>query len=306
VLAPKLIVDSTTNESPPTKEQDMRERLSYVADDARLGSGPPARPKRRRGVRVTSAAVMALGLSLAGGAVAGATTASTGTSTSSSPASGSPIGRPPMGGSPPAAFGTVKSIGYNAFSLTEQDGTVVTVNVGSTTSYVDPGVTSPSLASVTVGEHVAVFGTDTSDVVAATRVAIGTPPAGGKGGPGGPGGPGGQGMGGSPPAAFGTVKSVGDDTFTLTGQDGTVVTVNVGSTTSYVDQGVTSPSLANVTVGEQVAVFGTDSSNVVTATRVAIGTPPSGGKGGPGGQGGPPGMGGTPPSASSASSSVSS
>jgi hypothetical protein len=282
----------------------MREQLSSVDGDARLGTGPPAQPNRRRGVRVTSAAVIALGLSLAGGAVAGATTsASTGTPSSSSTASGVPTGRPPMGGSPPAAFGTVKSVGDGSFTLTEQDGTVVTVNVGSTTSYLDPGVTSPSLANVTVGEHVAVFGTDTSDVIAATRVALGTPPAGGKGGPGGPGGRGGPpGMGGSPPAAFGTVKSVGDGTFTLTEQDGTVVTVNVGSTTSYVDPGVTSPSLANVTVGEHVAVFGTDSSDVVTATRVAIGTPPSGGPGGFGGKGGPPGM-GTPPSTSSSASS---
>jgi hypothetical protein len=275
----------------------MREQLSYVEDDARLGSGRAAQPRRRRGVRVTSAAVIALGLSLAGGAVAGATTsASTGTPSSSSTASGTPVGRPPMGGSPPAAFGTVKSVGDGTFTLTDQDGTVVTVNVGGTTTYLDPGVTSPSLANVTVGEHVAVFGTDTSDVIAATRVAIGMPPAGGKGGPGGQGGP--PGMGGSPPAAFGTVKSVGSDTFSLTDQDGTVVTVNVGSSTSYVDPGVASPSFANVTVGQHVAVFGTDSSNVVTATRVAIGTPPSGN---PGGKGGPSGMGGIPPWASSSS-----
>jgi hypothetical protein len=284
----------------------MREQLSSVENDARLGSGRAAQPKRRRGVRVTSAAVIALGLSLAGGAMAGATTsASTGTtSSSSSTASGSPTGRPPMGGSPPAAFGTVKSVGDGTFTLTEPDGTVVTVNVGGTTTYLDPGVTSPSLANVTVGEHVAVFGTDTSDVIAASRVAIGTPPAGGKGAPGGPGGRGGPGgppgMGGSPPAAFGTVKSVGSDSFTLTEQDGTVVTVNVGSTTSYVDPGVTSPSLADVTVGEHVAVFGTDSSDVVTATRVAIGTPPVGN---PGGKGGPPGMARTPPSTSSSSAS---
>jgi preprotein translocase subunit YajC len=285
----------------------MREQLSYVEDDARLASGPAARPKRRRGVRVTSAAVIALGLSLAGGTVAGAASASPGTSSPSSTASGSPTGRPPMGGSPPAAFGTVKSVGDGTFTVTELDGTVVTVNVGSTTAYLDPGVTSPSLADVTVGAHVAVFGTDTSDVIAATRVAIGMPPAGGKGGPGGPGGLGGPpGMGGSPPAAFGTVKSVGDNTFTLTEQDGTVVTVNVGSTTAYVDPGVTSPSLANVTVGEHVAVFGTDSSDVVTATMVALGTPPTGGPGGaggPGGKGGPPGLGGTPPAASSSASS---
>ncbi len=43
---------------------------------------------------------------------------------------------------------------------------------------------------------------------------------------------------------------------------------------------MTTPTLANVTVGEHVAVFGTDTSNVVTATSVAIGDPPSGGPGG--------------------------
>jgi hypothetical protein len=37
--------------------------------------------------------------------------------------------------------------------------------------------------------------------------------------------------GGSPPSAVGTVKSVGNDTFTLTTQDGTTVTVDVSSST---------------------------------------------------------------------------
>jgi hypothetical protein len=148
------------------------------------------------------------------------------------------------------------------------------------------------MANVTVGEHVAVFGTDTSNVVTATSVAIGEPPAGGKGGPGGPGG-----SGGAAPAAVGTVTSVGDGTFTLTAQDGTAVTVNVSTTTTYLDAGVTSPTVANVTVGEHVAVFGTDTSNVVTATSVAVGEPPAGGKGGP------EGTSGTPPRAPTSSSS---
>jgi hypothetical protein len=101
---------------------------------------------------------------------------------------------------------------------------------------------------------------------------------------------------------MGTVASVGDGTFTLTTEDKTTVTVNVSSTTTYSDPSVTSATLANVTVGEQVAVFGTDTSNVVTATSVAIGEPPGGGKGGPG-SGGPGGQrhgsggpGGSPPS----------
>ena len=250
--------------------------------------------RRRRGVVVTSAAAIALGLALAGGGVAAASTAPT--STSGSSGSSSTAGRPPMGGSPPAAMGTVASVGDNTFTLTTQDKTTVTVNVSSTTTYRDPSVTSPTLANVTVGEHVAVFGTDTSNVVTATSVAIGDPHSGGPGGPGGP---------GSPPAAMGTVASVGDNTFTLTTQDKTTVTVNVSSATTYRDPSVTSPTLANVTVGEHVAVFGTDTSNVVTATSVAIGDPPSGGRGGPGGKGsgGPGGHGGTPPSGGWAESS---
>jgi preprotein translocase subunit YajC len=162
----------------------------------------------------------------------------------------------------PAAVGTVKTVGTDTFTLATADGTVVTVNVSSSTTYDDPNVSSASFSNVTVGAHVAVFGTDASNTVTATKVMIGGPPF-VKMGPGG--------MGGSPPAAFGTVKSVGSNTFTLTTFDGTTVTVDVSSSTKYVDPGVSSPSFANVTVGGHVAVFGTDTSNTVTATTVAIG-----------------------------------
>lgn len=93
-------------------------------------------------------------------------------------------------------------------------------------------------------------------------------------------------LGGNPPAAMGKVTSVGTNTFTLTTRDGTVVTVNVGGSTTYKERGVTSAAFANVTTGERVAVFGTDSSNTVTATSVLIGGP---------GEGGPGPFGGTPP-----------
>jgi hypothetical protein len=96
---------------------------------------------------------------------------------------------------------------------------------------------------------------------------------------------------------MGTVATVGTDTFTLTTRNGTV-TVDVGSTTSYLDRGVSSPSFADVVVGAHVAVFGTESSDTVTAAKVAVGgpngpggTPPAGTRGdlGPnGGTGRPP------------------
>ena len=267
---------------------------------------PAAHRRRKRGVRVTTAAAVALGLAVGGATVAGA--ASTTSSPPSSSTSTSQPGRPPIGGgTPPAAVGTVKSVGDGTFTITSQDGTAVTVNVSSTTTYRDMGVTSASIANITVGEHVAVFGSDTSSTVTATSVAIGIPPAGGKGGP--VGAPGGK--GGTPPAAVGTVKSVGDGTFTITAQDGTAVTVNVSSTTTYRDSGVTSASIANITVGEHVAVFGSDTSNTVTATSVAIGNPPVGGMGGPMGTSSgspdavPGGSGGTPPTTGSGSSASS-
>jgi hypothetical protein len=73
------------------------------------------------------------------------------------------------------------------------------------------------------------------------------------------------------PAATGTVKTVGADTFTLTTRHGTVVTVDVSGTTTWLDRGVTSPNLHDVTVGSHVTVAGTAISNTITATKVHIG-----------------------------------
>jgi preprotein translocase subunit YajC len=263
--------------------------------------------RRRRGVRVTTAAAVALGLALGGGAVAGAATGSS-TSTTNPPGhSGFPGGHAGFGGTPPAAFGTVKTVGSGSFTVASHDGTTVTVDVSSSTTYTDPSVTSPTFSTIKVGDHVAVFGTDTSDTVTATKVAIGGPD--GPGGPGGPDGPGGPGrMGGpggfsgTPPAAFGTVKSVGSGSFTLASHDGTTVTVDVSSSTTYREPGKASATLADVTVGAQVAVFGTDVSDTVTATSVGIGRPGDGPSGSfhPGGPGSP---GSYPPHSSSSSSS---
>jgi hypothetical protein len=193
-----LFVDS--NHQLTTKEQDMSEReVEALIDGAESDPFPEISKHRRRGVRVTSAAAVALGLVLGGGAVAGATATSPSSSSSSNSSRPGPqTNRPPFDGAPPAAVGTVKSVGTGTFAITTVDGTRVTVNVGTKTKYFDPDVTSPTIANVTVGEHVAVFGTDTSNTVTATQVAIGTPPDGGKGGPGGP-----RGDNGTPPAMAG-------------------------------------------------------------------------------------------------------
>ena len=54
--------------------------------------------------------------------------------------------------------------------------------------------------------------------------------------------------------------------------NGTTVTVDVSSSTTYKDQKVTSPSFATVTSGEMVSLEGTTTAGTVTATSVFIGS----------------------------------
>ncbi len=149
----------------------------------------PAISRRRRGgVQVSSAAAMALGLVMTGESV-GATPRPLPRTTSSRAdnrdrGSGpTPTGR---GLRRPTAAGTVKSVGDGSFAVTTRDGHTVTVLVDTTTDYFGAGVPSPTMANVKVGEHIAVFGIDRSELVTADRVAIGRPPFTDRGGTGRP------------------------------------------------------------------------------------------------------------------------
>jgi hypothetical protein len=69
----------------------------------------------------------------------------------------------------------------------------------------------------------------------------------------------------------GTVSSApSSDSFPITTRSGSSLTVDVTSSTIYLERGVTSPSLTNVAEGDVVAVFGTTSGTTVTATQVVI------------------------------------
>ena len=173
--------------------QSDRPEASTVANPL-----PNRSQRRHRAFRVTTAAAVALGLAVSGGAIANAASTGSPTSTSTPGAPGGPGGHSPFGGTPPTAMGTVASVGTDTFTLTTHDGTTVTVDVGSSTTYAEFGVNSASISDVKVGTHVAVFGTDSSNTVTATKVGIANP----NGGPGGPGGPGdGDGDGGMPTSA---------------------------------------------------------------------------------------------------------
>ncbi len=124
-------------------------------------------------VRVTIAAAISLGLVLGGATVAGA--AGQGYPSGQGPPNGQAQGH----GWHPAVMGTVASVGSATFTVTTSSGSRVTVDVSNATSYRDPGVTSPTFANVTTGQHVFVMGTTSSGTVAATAVFIGTPRSGG-------------------------------------------------------------------------------------------------------------------------------
>jgi hypothetical protein len=81
--------------------------------------------RRRRGVRVTYAAAVALGLAIGGGAIAGAATGSSTSTTQPADHADGPGSHFGFGGTPPAAFGTVTSVGANTFILTSHDGLTV-------------------------------------------------------------------------------------------------------------------------------------------------------------------------------------
>jgi hypothetical protein len=73
----------------------------------------------------------------------------------------------------------------------------------------------------------------------------------------------------------GTCMTSATDTFTLTVAEGrATTTVDVTPTTTYTDSAVTTPTFANVCVGNDVRALGAFSSGTLTATSVEIVSPP--------------------------------
>lgn len=210
---------------------------------------------------------------------------------SAAPASSSPRTAPsggPFGGrsAAPVAFGTVSSVGANSFVLAARGAGDVTVDVSSSTTFVDGSVAHPSIANVSVGSAVAVSGSKSGDVVHATQVMLGGARRGG--------------FGGGRPAVSGTVKSVDANSFVVTSRSGGSVSVTVSSSTTYRDFSTSGASFSDLKAGVGVAVVGsTSTSGAVSATSVTIlpagfsGGGTGGGFGGGAGSGGAPGAGST-------------
>jgi len=179
----------------------------------------------------------------------------------------------------PGAFGTVTSVNgvsdpgtcgmsgaMGSFALIGPKGKTFTVNVSPSTTYVDKGVTTPTFANLCVGDIAAAKGTVNGAIVTADKVFVAPPPP--------PHVPtGAEGIvasvnGVSDPGRCGMTGAAGS--FTLTARNNKTFTVNVDTSTPFVDPTVTTPSFANVCVGALVHAKGTVVDTTVTATNVFV------------------------------------
>ena len=149
---------------------------------------------------------------------------------------------------------------------------VTTVTVTATTTFTDPALVSPALASyadVCVGLNVKALGTSAAGALAAVSVAVLPPPTIGTRGSV-------SSVGGvSTPGTCATANTTG--IFTLVGMRRALVTVDVVAATIFIDSALVppaTPSFADVCVGSEVQVLGTFSAGTLTATSVAVLPPP--------------------------------
>ncbi len=155
---------------------------------------------------------------------------------------------------PPAVFGVVASVNgtdtartcgtagsAGAFVVTGPRDTSTTVDVTTTTAFVEQGVNAPTFADVCVGDRTGSFGTVSSGTFTATVVFVASPPP------------------PKPRFISGAVASVnGTETagtcgtagtngaFVLDAFHGTTVTVDVSTTTTFSEPGVSAPTFADV------------------------------------------------------------
>ena len=169
----------------------------------------------------------------------------------------------------PAVGGTVASVSGSTVTVTRRDGTTSKVVLTSSTTYELAGDAATKDA-VVAGARIIARGTLATDgTLTASSVVV------------------------APAAALGTVKEKGSSSLTLTARDGSAVVVKVSASTTYQVVGVTTPTLADVKVGDIVMAAGSrnaDGSLLATVVRShAAGQfgGPGNGFGGPGGMPGP-------------------
>jgi Domain of unknown function (DUF5666) len=148
----------------------------------------------------------------------------------------------------PSVQGTVSESSSSGFKVTSRDGSVWTVTVDGSTSY-QYGTGSGTAADVTNGTNVVVLGESTGDnALRAITVRV------------------------APDRIAGTVASKSSSTIVVTKRDGSTVTINVDSATTYRVAGIASASLSDITTGMTVGASGrAQSDGSINADVVAAG-----------------------------------
>jgi hypothetical protein len=166
----------------------------------------------------------------------------------------------------PHVAGTVASVSGSTVTVTGRDGSTSKVVLTSSTTYQLAGEAATKDA-VVAGSQIVARGTLASDgTLTASSVDV------------------------APAGSAGTVKEKGTSSLTLTTRDGSTVVVKVTSSTTYQVAGVSSPTLADIDVGDVVMASGTrNADGSLSATIVR--SHAAGELGGPGGPGGMPGDG---------------
>jgi hypothetical protein len=162
----------------------------------------------------------------------------------------------------PTASGTVASVAATSVTITQFDNSSKTLTLTGATTYTEAGTTT-SKSALVVGVRISAEGTvDSAGNFTATAVTI------------------------APSSVQGTVASKTTTTIVVTTAAGKTVAVDVSSTTRYSVRGVTSPTLADVAVGDRIAAQGSlnaDASLNATMVQAAPNDQPGFGGGGFGG-----------------------
>ena len=173
----------------------------------------------------------------------------------------------------PAVAGTVASVSGSTVTITRRDGSASKVVLTDSTTYELAGKAATKDAVVT-GAQLVARGTLAADgTLTASSVEV------------------------APATSAGVVKEKGSSSLTLTTRDGSTVTIKVSSSTTYQVGGVTTPTLADVKVGDVVMAAGSRnadgslSATVVRSHAAGMFGGPGGMFGGPGGMFGGPGGG---------------
>ena len=186
----------------------------------------------------------------------------------------------------PGVFGTVSAINGKIITITGNQGfgataTSVTYTIDATSATITKANAAGTIASIAIGDSIAVQGTVTGTNVAATSIRDGIMMRGGRGledeAKGAPEQPGDESkspvIGNGQPIVAGSVTVVTGSTITITNKSNATFTID--ATNAKFLQGKNTIALSNIAVGDSLVIQGTINGSSVSATTIMDETRPA-------------------------------